>query len=211
MTNFTSFAVAGGTGRLGQHIVRQLVAAGADVVVLSRSTDNMVEGATTRVVGFESQESLQLALEGVEVVVSALGKPALALQPALARAAKYVPRLADPPLLRVTPRSSGTDSFPPGKHCRAAGVQLFVPSEFGIASRRFERGMPLCGQHAAIDLLRELDLPYIAIATGAFPELVFTQPLFGLNYPSGKAHVVGSPDCPVSASLYCPIAVRGQH
>lgn len=98
----TSFAVAGGTGGLGSFIVQALVAKGNAVVVLSRTgTATTVPGATVKAVDYTSPKSLEAALEGVQVVISALNAQGLALQPALADAAKR------------------------------ANVELFVPSEFG--------------------------------------------------------------------------------
>ncbi len=89
MSTFTSFAVAGGSGLVGQAVVAGLVAAGArEVVVLSRSAGTTLPGATTRVVDFSSADSLAFALDGTDVVISTLGGAALGQQPALARAAK---------------------------------------------------------------------------------------------------------------------------
>ena len=89
MSFFTSFAVAGGSGRVGRAIVAGLVAAGAaKVTVLSRSADTKVKGAITKAVDFESVESVQAALGGAEVVISALSGQALGHQPVLAQAAK---------------------------------------------------------------------------------------------------------------------------
>lgn len=87
-STFTSFAVAGGSGRVGRSIVAGLVAAGATVVVLSRSAETNIAGAETKVVDFELAERVQAALEGVEVVVSALGERALGAQPLIAKAAQ---------------------------------------------------------------------------------------------------------------------------
>jgi len=96
---YTKFAVAGGTGGLGTFIVKELVAQGASVVVLSRSTDAAAAGATVVAVDYADPSSLATALAGIEVVVSMLssGSGGASLQPALADASK------------------------------AAGVKLFVP------------------------------------------------------------------------------------
>lgn len=89
MSHFTSFAVAGGSGMLGSAIVSALVAAGAaKVVVLSRTAEAKVPaGVEVRVVDYESAETVQKALEGVEVVINALSSKAGALEVGLAQAA----------------------------------------------------------------------------------------------------------------------------
>jgi len=95
---YTKFAVAGGTGGIGVLIVKELVAHGASVVILSRSAETAPAGATVVAVDYADPSSLVKALAGVEVVISALAAGGFAAQPALADAAK------------------------------AAGAKLFVPS-----------------------------------------------------------------------------------
>jgi uncharacterized protein YbjT (DUF2867 family) len=96
---YTTFAVAGGAGGLGALITKELLAQGAQVAVLSRNASTAVpSGATVKVVDYSDAASLTAALQGVQVVVSALSAGGFAQQPALADAAK------------------------------AAGVKLFVPS-----------------------------------------------------------------------------------
>lgn len=88
--NFTTFAVAGGSGMLGRAIVDGLVAAGAKrVLVLSRSSETKASaGAEVKGVDFDSAESVTQALSGIEVVISCLRDTQATQQPILAEAAK---------------------------------------------------------------------------------------------------------------------------
>lgn len=64
-------AVVGGTGTLGAAVVRELLARGADVRVLSRNATNVAEGATHHRVDLTSGAGLAPALAGVDAVVDA--------------------------------------------------------------------------------------------------------------------------------------------
>lgn len=102
MSSYRSFAVAG-AGRIGTPIVSALLAKGVFVVVLARAPKDVPSGATLVVVDYNDVSALTVALKAhnVDVVVSTLGARAISAQTPLADAAK------------------------------AAGVHLFVPSEFG--------------------------------------------------------------------------------
>lgn len=62
-------AVVGGTGTLGAPVVRELLARGADVRVLSRNAANVPDGAAHHRVDLTSGEGLAPALAGVDAVV----------------------------------------------------------------------------------------------------------------------------------------------
>ncbi|KZW01508.1 NAD(P)-binding protein [Exidia glandulosa HHB12029] len=111
---FTTFAVAG-VGGLGQYIAAELVAQGATVFALTRGGGNtkIPAGVTERVVDYADSQSVQDALGGVDVLVSALSGSGLRVQPALADAAKK------------------------------AGVKLFVPSEYGVRTPEITWGFML--------------------------------------------------------------------
>ncbi|EIN05894.1 NAD(P)-binding protein [Punctularia strigosozonata HHB-11173 SS5] len=97
-------AVTGGTGAtLGLPVVEQLVAAKFDVIVLSRTDtpSGIPAGVTARRVDYDSVASLTAALRDVDGVVSTVGGGALSGQKKIIDAAV------------------------------AAGVQRFLPSEFG--------------------------------------------------------------------------------
>lgn len=72
--------VAGGTGFLGRHISRELLAAGHDVVVLGRDPDKVariphLQGASARQGDITDAGSLRGTLEGANAVVGAVGFP----------------------------------------------------------------------------------------------------------------------------------------
>ncbi|KAJ5083467.1 NAD(P)-binding protein [Penicillium angulare] len=95
--------VAGASGNLGPSIIDQLLKNGFDVTVLSRQSSSHIfpEGVKVRHVDYTSRDSLCSALAGKNAVVSALPTHALDCQTLLIEAAV------------------------------AAGVQRFIPSEFG--------------------------------------------------------------------------------
>jgi uncharacterized protein YbjT (DUF2867 family) len=64
-------AVVGGTGTLGALVVRELLARGADVRVLSRNATNVPAGATHHRVDLTSGDGLAQALAGADAVVDA--------------------------------------------------------------------------------------------------------------------------------------------
>ncbi|EJD41435.1 NAD(P)-binding protein [Auricularia subglabra TFB-10046 SS5] len=109
-STYTSFAVAG-AGALGSLVVSELLKQGAQVTVLTRGSNSEIpDGATTKVVDYSKPDELAAALKGIDVVVSAVAGAGIAVQPALADAAK------------------------------AAGVKLFVPAEYGVVSHELKDG-----------------------------------------------------------------------
>lgn len=120
MTAIKKVALAGATGNLGPHILRNLLHAGFEVVILSRknskSTDTLPHHPKQSVafVDYKDQPSLEAALEGVDAVVSNLSAPAIHLQKTLIEASI------------------------------AAGVKRYLPSEFGSDLSEPEiRSLPL--------------------------------------------------------------------
>jgi uncharacterized protein YbjT (DUF2867 family) len=67
----STVAVAGGTGTLGAPVVRELLARGATVRVLSRNATNVPDGAEHRRVDLTSGEGLAQALAGADAVIDA--------------------------------------------------------------------------------------------------------------------------------------------
>jgi uncharacterized protein YbjT (DUF2867 family) len=67
----TTVAVVGGTGTLGASVVRELLARGTDVRVLSRNAADVPAGAAHHRVDLASGEGLAQALAAVDVVVDA--------------------------------------------------------------------------------------------------------------------------------------------
>ncbi|KAK0385224.1 hypothetical protein NLU13_7701 [Sarocladium strictum] len=105
-TPIKSVAVAGATGSLGAAVLKELVQSDFEIRVLSRQSGKVPAEYANQVkefaVDYDDPKSLQEALVGVDAVVSTLGAPAVgASQRALVDAAI------------------------------AAGVQRFIPSNFG--------------------------------------------------------------------------------
>ena len=105
----------------------------------------VTQGANAVQVAYDDPESLKSALVGVEVVVSALSIGALSAQ-------------AQVPLAEAA---------------KAAGVQLFVPSEYGANTEEVKEGFFL-GKAALHTKLQEIGLPYTLFFTGTFPDFVFS-------------------------------------
>jgi len=100
-------------------------------------------GAKITTVDYGSAESLKNAITGGEVVISTLNRAALQAQHLLAEQAK------------------------------AAGVKLFVPSEFGDATDRENLEGVFAIKQSVHGKLKELDLPYALFFTGPHSDFVF--------------------------------------
>lgn len=100
---------------MGKHIVQELVDQGFTVTIFSRNAnpEGTPKGATVKSVDYDDLESLKSALAGQDAVVSVLGSLALGAQQAKAAEAAL-----------------------------AAGVKRFIPSEFGINTRKAQ-GQPV--------------------------------------------------------------------
>ncbi|KAH8753862.1 hypothetical protein F5883DRAFT_632727 [Diaporthe sp. PMI_573] len=112
MASIQSVAVVGGTGTLGKPIVQELVAQGFRVTVLSRSNkqdDLLNTKAAVKTVDYDSLESLKAALAGQDAVVSTIASPAVGTTQQTVLDAAY-----------------------------ASGVKRFIPSEFGINTRKLQ-------------------------------------------------------------------------
>ncbi|KAG6614742.1 Eugenol synthase 1 [Phytophthora cinnamomi] len=137
MSTFTKFAVVG-AGGVGSSVVDGLLKANAIVTILTRD-DTKPElqtfkerGASIVKANYDDEASLQGALADSEVVVCTVDARHHAVQFGIARAAK------------------------------AAGVQLFVPTEFGMPD---EDGANITKQKVR-GMLKELDLPYALFFSG---------------------------------------------
>lgn len=86
------------------------------------------------------------------------------------------------------------------KAAKAAGVQLFVPAEYGVY---VEEGFTL-PKKVARDALTALQLPYTVFYTGFFAETFHA--FLGFNYADGKIRVVGSGDVPFGITARTDIA-----
>jgi uncharacterized protein YbjT (DUF2867 family) len=174
MSGYTKFAVVG-AGAIGNFIVQQLLkdkAAGIvkEVVVLTRQvkyhpsnnegyarcaeyfhwlkSSKTIQGdAKVIQVDYSNNESIKHALTGVDVIISTISGTAIGVQEKIAAAAKE------------------------------AGVQLFVPSEYGGVSEGETEG--LFAPKAKIQKqLKALGIPYAPFYTGAFSDLVWIPHAF---------------------------------
>ncbi|KAF4040825.1 NmrA-like family [Phytophthora infestans] len=167
MSTFTKFAIVG-AGGVGSGVVEGLLQAQATVTILTRD-DTKAElqtfkerGVSLVKVDYDDEASLKEALSGNEVVVCAIHAYHHSTQFAVARAAK------------------------------AAGLQLFVPTEFGMPD---EDG-PNATKLKVRALLKELELPFALFHGGLWAEYI---PFFlGYNFKEGVMNVVGEGDAKMS-------------
>jgi len=167
MSGFRNFALIG-LGTVGSHIVRELLKlknAGKidNVTILTRSDssnygDYKASGAKVTVVDYSSAESLKNGLTGSDVVINTVGPAALQSQHLLAEQAK------------------------------AAGVKLFVPSEFGNATDRKHPEGVFAVKQSVHHKLKELDLPYALFFTGPHTDYCFISSI-GLDLNSSNVTV----------------------
>jgi len=96
--------------------------------------------------------------------------------------------------------------IPLAKAAKAAGVKLFVPSEFGD---------PTDGQYPpntvpdlkvqVVKALNEIGIPFIRVFTGPFPDFCLI-PMFGYDFTGGKVLIRGKGDGAVSWTSRSDIA-----
>ncbi|KAI5273443.1 NAD(P)-binding protein [Aureobasidium subglaciale] len=181
---FTKVAIAGATGNLGPHIVKELVNQGFEVTILSASgnTSSLPFEVKTIKVDFSSRDSVVSALRGQEAFVSAI--PKHEEQPALIDAAI------------------------------AAGVQRFIPSEFGsnIVGNEKVAALPVFGGKVKTqEYLRakQEQISYTLITNGLFVDWFFGLGL-GANL-KGKTQIFDNGDSRHSFTLLSDIgkAVAG--
>jgi len=168
MSGYKNFTIAG-LGTVGSHIARELLKLKNEgkvnnVTILTRSDPSSLDeykasGAKIAVVDYGSAESLRDAVTGADVVISTVTHGALQVQHLLAEQAK------------------------------AAGVKLFVPSEFGdpTTDHQNAEGIFLIKQ-SIHHKCKELDLPYALFFTGPGSDYVFV-PFLSLDLKSGNVAV----------------------
>ncbi|TFY63177.1 hypothetical protein EVG20_g6417 [Dentipellis fragilis] len=183
MSNFTSFAIAG-VGNVGSFLAEELLKLKAsgkvkEVVLLTRSVCPLRlrtrtplpkrlprKGAKVAPVDYTSKDALTAALSGVDVVISTFSPTGFEAQENVAVAAK------------------------------AAGVRLFVPSEFGNPTEGIKEGL-LAVKSRFHARLRELGLPSLLVFNGPFTDYIFV-PFVNLDIKGGKITVGGDGNSPVS-------------
>ncbi|KAI0261219.1 NAD-P-binding protein [Gloeopeniophorella convolvens] len=171
MSGFKNFVIAG-SGTVGTQIIRELLkkkSAGEvdNVTILTRSSSKGLDeftaaGAKTAAVDYTSAKSLAAVLAGADVVISTL---------------THVPSALNAQHLLA-------------EQSKAAGVKLFVPSEFGNATDREGAEGIFALKQAVQHKLKELDLPYALFFTGPHSDFVFI-PAIGLDIKGGNVTLGG--------------------
>ncbi|KAH7910378.1 hypothetical protein BJ138DRAFT_110179 [Hygrophoropsis aurantiaca] len=167
-TPYKSFAVVGANGTIGKPVVQNLLAQNASVLILTRpsSTAEFPSGAKVVHVEYSDESVVASALRenGVEVVVSTVGFQGFGSQKPLATAAK------------------------------AAGVKLFVPSEFGMPTEGATEGHLVHKSNFAATL-REMGLPSLRVYNGLFMHFI---PMIAAVPETGKFLILGEGKTPAS-------------
>jgi len=176
---YKNVLLVGGTGTLGKHILSALLADSTiNVTVFSRSDSASTFPSTAKVikVDYSDKAGLVKALAGQDVVISAIGGPAIAAN-------------IDLTLVEAA---------------LAAGVKWFIPSEFGIdTSHPSVATNPIAAPKiACAELLKKNQsrIAHTLIYTGAFLEWGFANGFSGFDlanhtatlYDEGKHLVSGS-------------------
>jgi uncharacterized protein YbjT (DUF2867 family) len=180
---------------LGPSIVNELVSAGFTVTGVTReastnSTPKFPDGLAVKKVDFNSFDSLKSAFDGQDAVVSVVGT------------------------LGVPGQRIAVDA------AVAAGVKRFIPSEFGINTRKVRGtsiGKILAGKIAIVDYLQEVakshpDFTWTGLSTGLFFDWGLKFSGLGIiNLKEKKATVVDSGNEKFQASTLAHIgkAVAG--
>ncbi|KIJ41708.1 hypothetical protein M422DRAFT_255326 [Sphaerobolus stellatus SS14] len=192
MSAYQTFAIAG-FGYSGAAFANQFAEqkdTGLKWKVLSRSItkpelqEAASQGAELVTIDYDSQSSLVSALQGVDVVLSTLRDEGLQeAQLNLVRAAK------------------------------AAGVRLFVPSEYGRNTIGITAPY-LKAKANTQDLLKELNLPYTLFFTGIWPSTILNPAIgqaLGIDFEAGKFTLFGDGTAPLSwttAEDFVPFVYR---
>ncbi|ETK78409.1 hypothetical protein F441_07222 [Phytophthora nicotianae CJ01A1] len=162
MSVYTKFAIIG-AGGVGGTVADELLNKGdaVSVAILTRDASKpelqafKARGATLHQVSYEDEDAVKKALSGSEVAISTVSPFNMAVQKAIIPAAK------------------------------AAGIQLFVPAEYGV---RVTEG-PNVTKKEVQDLLTQHQIPFTIFYTGLFAEFL---PFFlGYHYDEGYMNVVG--------------------
>lgn len=179
--------VAGATGMIGGEVcsllrakgerVRGLVRDGSD----TRKVDRLRAAGVDIVVGdIRDRDSLRKACTGVRAVVSAVGSF----------------QSQDPAnTMREVERQGQINLIDEAK---AAGVEHFVPSTYGLRPETVTGDIPLVAAKAAAeDYLIDSGIPYTIIYNGFFME-AWLSPMLGFDAMNARARVYGTGDKPSS-------------
>ncbi|KAH7487769.1 Phenylcoumaran benzylic ether reductase PT1 [Phytophthora ramorum] len=162
MSTYTKFAIIG-AGGVGGTVADELLKKGdaVSVAILTRDESKpelqafKVRGATLHQVSYDDEEAVTRALAASEVVVSTVSPYHMDVQKSVVPAAK------------------------------AAGIQLFVPAEYGA---RVTEG-PNAAKKEVQDLLTQHQIPFTIFYTGLFAEIL--PHFLDYHYADGYMNVVG--------------------
>ncbi|CAE6436156.1 unnamed protein product [Rhizoctonia solani] len=163
-------ALAGANGFVGKAFAKEFLAQGLDTRILTRTEsinsaplqEFKSQGASLHAVSYDDEASLFKALEGVDVLVSTVAGAALVS--------------AQVPLIKAA---------------KAAGVKLFLPSEYGSVFEDESNPSPVIqSKKKVIKAAQDAGLPFAALSNGGFPEYCFIPPL-GYNFAAKKATIWG--------------------
>ncbi|KAK3388603.1 hypothetical protein B0T20DRAFT_511262 [Sordaria brevicollis] len=183
-SSINTVAVIGGTGNLGTHLVRALLVGGFSVTILTRQGSSTPQPSfspytvTFTPVDYSSPTSLQSAFQGQDAVVSVVATAAVQTQKTIIDAAI------------------------------AAGVKRFIPSEFGVHTRKpgIEKtriGELLKGKRDVVDYLiaNEDKISWTGLSTGFFFDPAIKNSLLDISPSTATATLIDSGTEPWHASL----------
>ncbi|EHK24144.1 uncharacterized protein TRIVIDRAFT_45370 [Trichoderma virens Gv29-8] len=181
MAAIRKVAVLGGSGNLGPHVINGLLAAGFEVTAITRleSQATFADGVSVNRVDITSKEAVENILQGHDALVSTISPAALGDQRTIIDAAI------------------------------AAKVRRFIPSEFGIDTRRTEEtslGWILANKLNVTDYLSEVVkknpwFSWTGLAVGLFFDWgIKTQFLLGINAKEKTGTIVDSGNKPYAAT-----------
>ncbi|KAH6697516.1 isoflavone reductase [Plectosphaerella plurivora] len=180
--SLTNVTVVGASGNAGSAILPTLVKSGLTITALSRESSSATFPEGVKVVKTDfSPESLQRALTGQDAVVSMIPIVALAEQQKLAEAAL------------------------------AAGVKLFVPSEYGsdTTNEAVLAAVPFFqAKKDALDWLKskEDQMAWTALFTGPFFDWGLKMGMMGLDRAAGTVKLIDDGKARFTASTVGQIA-----
>ncbi|TFA99693.1 hypothetical protein CCMA1212_008606 [Trichoderma ghanense] len=181
MAAIKKVAVLGASGNLGPHVINGLLEAGFEVTAITRLTSQWTfpEGVSVRRVDITSKEAIEGALQDHDALVSTISPAALGHQRTIIDAAV------------------------------AAKIRRFIPSEFGVDTRRTEEkalGWIVKNKVNSTDYLDEVArkngwFTWTGLAVGLFFDWgIKSEVVLGINAKDKTATIIDSGDKPYAAT-----------